>query len=447
MARGGRNVVGLVTLSGYLRGVHTLNPRGQNYMLESTKIQRRQSEIRQALAELVGKEAPSDDETRSMESLDREYRQNETRYRAALVAEDTERREAGGELETREGRQWDEMLAGFELRQIALALDEGRSLDGPTGEIVTELRSQGGFRGIPVPLGALETRNTVAGGVPDPMQTMNIVDRLFVNTTVARMGGAIINIAQGEREYPVVSSQIAAGWAAVEGANVALADAFTTNDRALAPDNTFGVQLRVTRRALKQAGAGLESAMRRDLAGTIQTGLDRAAWQGIGANGEPAGVIPAAVAYGVQTTAVDAAATWAAFREAAVRFVLSNAAAGPSEARLMLRPETWAALDAAIFDAGSGITEWDRLRSQMGAAVVTPNALAAPAGDPLAATAVLTTTAGGLPPLFMVTWGAVDVIRDPYTDAQAGGLRLTGLVTADVTVARGSQVEILTGVR
>ena len=55
-------------------------------MLDSLKITRRQSEIRQQLAGLVGKEAPSEDETRSMETLDTEYRTNETRFRAALVA-------------------------------------------------------------------------------------------------------------------------------------------------------------------------------------------------------------------------------------------------------------------------------------------------------------------------------------------------------------------------
>ena len=33
-------------------------------MLDSVKIQRRQSEIRQSLAELAGKDTPSEDETR-----------------------------------------------------------------------------------------------------------------------------------------------------------------------------------------------------------------------------------------------------------------------------------------------------------------------------------------------------------------------------------------------
>ena len=122
-------------------------------MLDSVKITRRQSEIRQALAGLVGKADATADELRNMESLDLEYRSNETRYRAALICEDTERREAGAELETRSDQQWAEMLAGFEMRQVALHLDEGRALSGRTAEIVTELRAKGGsgasrFRGV-----------------------------------------------------------------------------------------------------------------------------------------------------------------------------------------------------------------------------------------------------------------------------------------------------------
>lgn len=57
-------------------------------MFESVKIARRQSEIRQSLAGLVGKSDATADEIRSMETMDAEYRQNETRYRAALIAED-----------------------------------------------------------------------------------------------------------------------------------------------------------------------------------------------------------------------------------------------------------------------------------------------------------------------------------------------------------------------
>ena len=104
-------------------------------MLNSVMIQRRQSEIRQTLAELVGKEEPTEDETRKMGELDTEYRTNETRFRAALVAEDEERREAGRELEGRDGKEWADLLGQFEMRQVALALDEGAQLDGPTAAL------------------------------------------------------------------------------------------------------------------------------------------------------------------------------------------------------------------------------------------------------------------------------------------------------------------------
>src|SRR5262245_15563132 len=124
-------------------------------MLESVKISRRQSEIRQALAGLVGKDKPTDDETRQMESLDSENRTDETRYRASLIAEDQERRDAKGELETRSDKEWGDLIGKFQMRQVALMLDEGRQLDGPTAEVVEELRAHGGYRGCPVPWQAL----------------------------------------------------------------------------------------------------------------------------------------------------------------------------------------------------------------------------------------------------------------------------------------------------
>ncbi|MFN4130236.1 MAG: phage major capsid protein, partial [Paracoccaceae bacterium] len=202
-------------------------------MLDSVKIARRQSEIRQALAGLVGKTDATADELRNMETMDAEYRANETRYRAALITEDQERREAGADLETRAGRQWSDLVNGFELRQVALALDEGRNLDGATAEIVQELRSTGGFRGFPVPWQALEQRNTVASGAPNPIDTRPIIDRLFPASVAGRMGATMISIDAGAVEWPVTTSAVSAGWADGEAANVPGPTQYTTADRAL----------------------------------------------------------------------------------------------------------------------------------------------------------------------------------------------------------------------
>lgn len=416
-------------------------------MLESTKITRRQSEIRQALSELVGKETPTEDETRSMETLDAEYRTNETRFRAALTSEDGERREAGAELETRSETEWGEMASQFEVRQVASALDTGGKLEGATAEMVEELRSIGGFQGIPVPLEALETRagETLAGGVPDPIRTMPTIDRIFAGSSATQMGCRMINVGVGEIEYPVATGGAQPGWAGSETGDVAGPQPYTTVDRPMKPDQTLGVQMKITRKALKQAGAGLEQAVRRDMSAAIQQETDRAIFLGSGSAGEPLGIFPGAATYGITETAIDAAASYAAFRAAVVRFMTASAASGPGAVNLMLRPEVFDSMDELI--SGLAISEWDRLVAKMGKTVLTANGIAAPAGAPLESKALLTTSTNGVSPVFCGMWGAVDVIRDAVTEAKSGQLVLTALTTMDVTVARGVQLEILTGVQ
>lgn len=419
-------------------------------MLTSVRIQRRQSEIRQRLTELVGNDAPAEAETREMETLDGEYRQNETRYRAALLAEDTERREAGADLETRSDREWADLRRGVETRQYALYFSEGRELTGQTAEVVQEMRSIGGYRGLPLPFEALEVRagETVAGGTPDPVTTRPIIDRLFPDSVAGRIGGQMVTIPMGVQEWPVTTSNVTAGWADGETANVAGPTAYATTDRQLKPENNFGVQMHLTRRALKQTGDGLEQAVRRDMNGAIAAGLDRAVTLGTGANGQPLGVIAGASTYDITETAVDAAASWSAFRSAVVRFMTANAAGGPAAVRMLLRPEVWSALDDTLIE-GTAVSEWDRMTRNVPASniAMTSNSLAAPTGTPAETSALLTTTAGGVSPILIGVWGGVDVIRDPYSDAANGGVRLTGIVTMDVNVTRPAQLEILTGIQ
>lgn len=419
-------------------------------MLTSVKIQRRQSEIRQALAGLVGKSDLSEDETRSMDSLDTEYRSNESKYRAALIVEDEERREAGAELETRSDKEYADLIGKFELRQVANFLDSGDKITGQTAEVVEEMRSKGSYRGVPVPMGALEIRagETVASGTPDPIVTRPIIDRLFPSSVAARVGVNLINIDSGAAEWPVVTSSVAAGWADGELANVAGPTAFETTDRPLKPEQNFGVQMVLSRKTLKQS-AGIEDAVRRDMNSAIGAGLDKAFFLGTGANGQPLGMFPGQATYGFATTGVNAAASWSAFRAAVVAFMTANAANGPGDVKLLIRPEVWSDLDDTFADTGSGITEWDRLVKNVGAGniIMSSNAVAAPAGSPLASKALLTTSAGGVAPIFAAMWGGVDLVRDPYAGAAAGSLKLTAILTADVTVARPAQLAVLTGIQ
>ena len=398
-------------------------------MLDSVKIARRQSEIRQSLSELVGREKPTEDETRSMEALDQEYRQNETRYRAALVVEDEERREAGADMETRSGSEWSDMIAAFEVRQVVAALDHGHQLTGQTAEIVQEMRSQGQFQGIPIPLEALEMRNTTSGDLVSPKATQGIFDRLFPQSVAARLGVSSVAIPQGSSEYPVATAGATAGWAATEGDNVPNATAFETTETVLSPDHTLGAAMRITRKAMKQVGAGLEQAIRRDMAASIGAELDRAILIGSGASGQPQGLL------GLATGSGNWAATWTAVRTEIVSFMEANAISDPASVNMVITPAMWSDLDDAIWDSGSGITEWQRLTGGIGAPILSTQMTAD--------TALLAVSAGGLAPAYLGVWGGMDLIRDPYSDAQSGGLRLTGLMTVDLAVPRPIQLRKL----
>lgn len=419
-------------------------------MLDSKKIELRRSEIRQQLSALAAKPEPTEDEVRSMTQLDAEYRTAEVRYRAALVAEDEERREAGAELETRSGREWSELVAGFEVRQIALALDEGRALEGRTAEVVQELRAAGGFRGFPVPWAALEVRagETVASGTPDPISTRPIIDRLFPQSVAGAMGGQMIAIDSGAVEWPLFTSNVSAGWQATETGNVAGPTVYATTDKAMKPDYTLGITMKVTRRALKQTGSALEAAIRRDMQGAMSAAMDLAVFRGAGADGEPLGLLTTPATYGITSTAVGAAITSAVFRARLVAFMNANAISSPGQVRALIRPEAWDKLHSTLV-SGTAVSEWDRLTGAIpeGNFVVSGHALAAPAGSPLATSALLTTSSGGVAPFFVGLFGAIDTVRDPFSDAASGGLRITALGTMDLTVARGVQLQIMTGLQ
>ncbi|MFW2544407.1 phage major capsid protein [Primorskyibacter sp. 2E107] len=427
-------------------------------MLTSKKLELRRSEIRQSLAELASIETPSDDEVRKMGALDMEYRAKETQYRAALIAEDEERRDAGAELETRSGREWSEIMAGFEVRQVAAALDHGAQLTGKTAEIVTELRDKGAYQGIPVPWEALEIRagETIASGTPDPIQTRPIIDRLFPESVAAKMGAQMINIGVGEAEWPVTTQGASVGWQSSETGSVGAAQAFQTSDKALAPDHTLGVQMKITRKSLKQSGSAMEQAVRRDMQSAMAQEIDRVVFLGSGSSGEPLGIVAGAATYGITATDVSDEPTYQNFLDEIVAFMTANAISNPGQVRALMRPELFGKLEGTL-NSVTQTTEYYRLafllagRDATGTFPaninVSANSLAAPTGSPLATSMVLSTSTGGVAPVFVGTWGAVDMIRDPYSDAASGGLRITALSTMDVTVARPAQTRILNDIQ
>lgn len=413
-------------------------------MLLSKKLELERSKVRQQLGELAAKDAPTEEETRSMQTLDTQYGQLEQRFRAALISEDSERRAANEDFANNETREYSKLVDRFELRQIAACLDNGEQLSGETLEVVTELRSRGNYAGLPVPLEALEIRSgeTVAGGVFDPKQTRPVIERLFPASVAAQMGIELITIDHGAVEWPVSTGGATAAWAGSELGDVGGPQVYTTVDKPLVPNHNLGTQMILSRRTLKQAGAALEMSVRKDMNATISAALDRAIFLGAGASGVPLGAIPGATSYGFTEVAVGADASYQVFRNAATQFLIRNAGDYKS-IKLLIRTELLDMLDDEIYETSGLTSELDRIISKLGAVIPTANALAEPVAD--ASTAVMMCSANGTPAMYCGVWGGVDLVRDNFTKAASGQLILTAILTADCTASRSAQTTILTG--
>ena len=102
-----------------------------------------------------------------------------------------------------------------------------------------------------------------------------------------------------------------------------------------------------------------------------------------------------------------------------------------------------------VLITGTAVSEWDRLVAQHPGRniAMTTNALAAPTGSPLAVHGAADHGGGRCCADLRRRLGGGGPDPRPVHRRAAGGLRLTGLATMDVTVARPAQLEVLTGVR
>ena len=193
-------------------------------MKDSQRLQLRASEIRTRLAEIAGlaDDALTDEIRSESDKLTTEYRDTETKHRAALVAESAEHRgltTAGNVVP------WDALL-------------------GPAPP--TELRADAVS---PAP----------ASG--NPVNQAEIIQRVFARSAVARLGVFMPSVGVGVASYPVLTSGQSAAFVAKDGAKDAAAGAIT-------PNALSGVRLQARvqfRIEDTMTTMGLESAYREDL--------------------------------------------------------------------------------------------------------------------------------------------------------------------------------------
>ena len=218
---------------------------------------------------------PAAEDTGKAETLTKEIRGIEVRYRASVLEEDAEdaKARAAGDVDAETSE-----LIALETRSqvsryIGAAIDK-RTVDGAEGEYNAALKM--GAHAFPLRLLApkLETRATT--GTDTATTPVRWLDRLFSESAAARLGATMESVAPGVASFPVTT---AGASAAQRGKEQAVADAaWTIGVTELKPTRN-GVRALFTREDQLRV-PGLEDALRRDLSAALMEGVDRVIFLG-----------------------------------------------------------------------------------------------------------------------------------------------------------------------
>ena len=404
-------------------------------MTNAQKIALRLSEVRKRLGEIA--ELSGDNLTVEIRAefgkLKAEHGDLETRQQAAIIAEGGEPNiEPGDDAEARELR---ELETRASLTNYAGAALEMRGLDGAERELNEHLEMP--LDSFPLRLLArgLEVRTTT--DTDTTTRPTRWLDRLFADTAAAGLGLTFDSVPAGVQSYPVTAT---GGTPAQRGRGEAIANSAWTITTAELKPSRMGVHYRF---AMEDAARmpGLESALERDLRMSLTERTDFAIFAGDDGANENTADIPAITDTAditaktlTQTAKTKGPQTLAAFVDLldgihaesvadlrTVAFVGANRLwRSTNIAGASAQPYTMAKW---LADAG---LSW---RTRGGIEADTTNGkLAAMIG-----------LGRGLPGAGVVAvWEGAKLIRDPYSGAQSGEVRLTLQTLWNYKVVRAS---------
>ena len=407
-------------------------------MTQAQKLAVRLSEIRQRLNEIAGIEGDAfTDEIRSeSDRLTGEFRDTETRYRAALTAEGDgadPHNAPGGE-----GAELRTLRDRARLGNYLAAAIEGRAVEGAEAEYAQacECRVSGQ---VPISLfesdrpEGVETRAITAAPTTAPVTTTQpTVPFLFERSMAAMLGCSFPMVAPGQANYPSITTAPPAKAVAKDGAAPATKGVIALAART--PKRIAGqFEVRVEDLAVMPT---IEDDLRMSLGAALRNQLDEQVIAGDGASGNLAGLFNVA-------TDVNAEGQVATFATGAALFgalVDGTHAYGWRDLRAIIGSATFGVF-AGLYQSNGDHSLYDYLNERVGLLAVS-NRVPAVASK---AQKVLVHLAGSGDAIQVPTWAALELIVDPYSGAGAGKRTITAtMLVGDPFVPHGtSQVKEL----
>lgn len=407
-------------------------------MLKSQEIQLAQSKRREKMASIQKAGEVNDDGRTELRSLTEAYEGAEVELRAALLLEGAERDKIA--VPDKAATDFDRECRSFSLSGLVGAMTEGKPLSGREAEVVAELEQRGQVPqrgGIVIPWAALslETRadavtDSTAGTSKElaARPVMNALERFFEQSAAQRFGVRALQVS-GTPSFPEITGSGGVNWVA-EGAG---ADAAAVTTTATTPTiKTATARYVMTRQATRQNPA-LESILRRDLAEIMREGIDLAVFRGTGADNQPSGLNT--VLTGGRTAALTGKASFSAFLQRAVELQETAKLSDASGIRIAGAPIVAQTL-ADDLVSGTAVSALDRLKGFGFSPLWSSQVSARGARDGTGKGASTVYFSAGEGHALMPTWGAIELLVDPWTESKSGKIALTTFAFVDLLFQR-----------
>lgn len=302
-------------------------------------------------------------------------------------------------------------------------------------------------QGIFVPSEVLHRRDlsvgtNSAGGYlrPTDHSPENFIEILRNACHVLTLGATEIRDLRGNLAVP---SQVGPGSAFWVAEGVAPTESAQTFGQMLLTPKTVGGFTDYTRKMMLQASPDIENLIRKDLAQILAVAVDAAAINGSGVGAEPLGVMNTPGIGSLPIGTNGGAATWDHVLQLEEHLSLANAdsAAIAYMTNAKVRRK-WKGTTKVSGDAGAGFI-WDSQPSDLPgwgkvngyravASNNVPSNLVKGSSGAVCSAIVL----GNWSDLVIGTWGALDLLVDPYSNGTSGGIRVIAMLDTDIGVRR-----------
>ena len=372
------------------------------------RLQLRQSEIREKLNMLLGRDERSENETAELKSLTGEGQALEVELRAALIAEPDPETTITDTVDP-ETRERLEIRGKTGLADFLSAAVGGREVSGAAREYADAVGCSPLGR-LPLELfgnGKPETRAITAAPAVDGAVEA-VVPYVFQRSAAASLGIAMPSHGAGAVQIPRVTTAPPADTLAKDAAAPSTAAVIALDSQT--PKRIAG-QFEVRAEDLAVYPA-LEAVLGESIRGALSNELDEEVFNGVaaGLNGLFTQASNVSVASAVETYATGVG------RFAGL--VDGEHAYSLGDVRCVVGPSTYALYMGLI---SGGVPLADYLESKLGSFRVS-NRMPAIASKGQKG---IVTLSGGPSPIRIYVWNALEIVRDPYSGAGAGKVTLT----------------------